>query len=98
MSSTTPIALPADADLYLFSYAKMATPLATRLSEVALRAGIRFGAAPAALVIPVAELDDYLAAQEGEEVAYQLLPSDRLAVDHIGALAPRRSQEPRPSN
>ena len=38
MSPPTPIALPADADLYMFSYAKMATPLATRLAEVALRA------------------------------------------------------------
>jgi hypothetical protein len=87
---TTPTTLPTDADLYLFSYAKLATPLATRMTEVALRASARYGAAPVALVIPVGEFEDYLAAQEGEEVTYTLLPSARLAVDHIGTLAPRR--------
>ena len=90
MSSPTPPVLPADADLFMFSYANLPTPLATRIAEVALRASTRFGAAPAALVIPVGELDAYLAAQEGEEASCPLLPSARLAAHHIGALAPRR--------
>jgi hypothetical protein len=90
MPPPTPTTLPPDADLYLFSYAKLATPLATRMTEVALRASARYGAAPAALVIPVGEFEAYLAAQEGEDVIYTLLPSPRLAVDHIGALAPVR--------
>jgi hypothetical protein len=93
MAPPAPAILPADADLYLFSYAKSPVPLATRMAEVALRASVRYGAAPAALVVPVGELDAYLAAQEGEEVAYPLLPSARLAVDHIGTLAPRRRGE-----
>jgi hypothetical protein len=89
MPLAAPVTLPADADLYMFSYAKLATPLANRMTEVALRASVRYGAAPAALVVPMAELDAYLAAQEGEAAIYPLLPSARLAVDHIGTLAPR---------
>ena len=92
-----PVTLPADADLYMFSYAKLSTPLAARMTEVALRASARYGAAPAALVVPLAEFDAYLAAQEGEEAIYPLLPSPRLAVDHIGTLAPRRREGPQES-
>lgn len=84
-----PLALPADAALYLFTYAKSATPLHDRLAEVAARATVRFGAAPAALVVPASELVEYLAAQEGREDSYPLLPAPHLSIGHVGALQRR---------
>lgn len=81
-----PTALPADAAIYLFTYAKTATPLPDRLAEVTARATVRFGAAPAALVVPASELGDYLAAQEGRDEEYHLLPAPHLTIGHVGAL------------
>ena len=76
-----------DAPIYLFTYAKSATPLGDRLAEVAARATARFGAQPAALVVPAGEIDEYLTAQEGRDEEYPLLPSRHLAAGHVGALA-----------
>lgn len=81
-----PTSLPANAALYLFTYAKSATPLHDRLAEVAARATTRFGAAPAALVVPESEFGDYLAAEEGREDSYPLLPAPHLSIGHVGAL------------
>jgi hypothetical protein len=81
-----PTSLPADASIYLFTYAKSATPLPDRLAEVAARATTRFGAAPAALIVPASELGDYMAAQEGREETFHLLPSLHLTIGHVGAI------------
>lgn len=85
-NNAPPTSLPPDAAIYLFTYAKTATPLPERLAEVTARATTRFGAAPAALVVPASELGDYMAAQEGHEATFHLLPSLHLTLGHVGAL------------
>ena len=85
-NNAPPTTLPPNAAIYLFTYAKTATPLPDRLAEVAARATVRFGAAPAALVVPASELGDYLAAQEGREETFHLLPAPHLTIGHVGAL------------
>ena len=88
MSHTLPMTLPADASLYLFTYAKSAMPLATRLGEMAGRAKLRYGPDEPTLVVSAGEFAAYVAAQVGQETVYHILPSIHLGADQVGVLVP----------
>lgn len=88
MPHTLPTVLPTDARLYLYAYGKSATPLATRLAEVALRSSVRFGTGEPTLVVSAGEFADYAAAQVDQEIVYHLLPATHLGVGLVGVLIP----------
>lgn len=88
MPQTLPTFVPADASLYLFTYAKSPLPLAARLAEMASRASVRYGPDAPTLVVPEAELAAYAASQDDQEAVYHLLPSIHLGTDQIGVLIP----------
>ncbi len=88
MPRDLPTTLPADASLYLFTYAKSTVPLAVRLSDMAQRAIVRYGPGAPTLVVSEGEFAAYAAAQEGQETVYHLLPSTHLGVDQVGVLVP----------
>jgi hypothetical protein len=88
MPRDLPMTLPADASLYLFTYAKSPIPLAVRLSDMAQRANLRYGPGAPTLVVAQDEFAAYAAAQVGQETVYHLLPSMHLGADQVGVLVP----------
>jgi hypothetical protein len=88
MPRTLPTVLPDDARLYLYAYGTSATPLATRLAEVALRSSVRFGPDEPTLVVSAAEFADYTAAQVDQETVYHVLPATHLGTGLVGVLIP----------
>ena len=88
MSQPLPTTLPADASLYLYTYAKSTIPLATRLLDMAGRANLRYGPGEPILVVSAGEFAAYTAAQVGQETVYHILPSIHLGADQVGVLVP----------